>query len=155
MTATLVAPAIHVCDPLSPEGRALIDASQAALNEIDPPEENFSVSAEELAVPGVTFLAARVDGRPAGCVALVARGGYGEIKRFYVDPALRGRGVGRALMDAAEDRARRQGLPCLRLETSVRMDAARAVYERRGYAECPAFGGYPDIPSNLFLEKRL
>ncbi|SFP34595.1 GNAT family N-acetyltransferase [Tranquillimonas alkanivorans] len=150
--APLVIRPLH---PLTADARALIDASQMALLEVYPPEECFSSTAEELAVPGAQFFAAYLGDAPVGCVALVDTGRYGEVKRLYVAPEARGRGVGTALMDTLETAAHDFGLPVLKLETGEALAAACALYRARGYVECEPFGGYPDIESNLFLEKPL
>lgn len=142
-------------NPLSPVGRALIEASQAALLEIYPPEECFSYSAEALANGSAQFLVARLDGAPVGCVALVDEGRYGEVKRLYVDAAARGAGVGRALMEALEAAARDIGLGWLRLETGEALAAAVRLYRSMGYVERGPFGGYADIPASMFMEKRI
>ena len=47
------------------------------------------------------------------------------------------------------------GLPALRLETGVRQPAALRLYERAGYARRGPFGGYPDDPLSVFMEKLL
>ncbi|GAA0299737.1 GNAT family N-acetyltransferase [Rhodovulum strictum] len=140
---------------LSDSGRALIEASQAALLAVYPPEECFSYSAEELANSSTQFLVARRAGAPVGCVALVDQGQYGEIKRLYVDTAQRGQGIGRALMEDLEAAARDIGLGLLRLETGAALAAAVQLYRRMGYQDCAPFGGYPDISSNMFMEKRI
>lgn len=142
-------------DPLSPEARMLIDASQKALEAVYPPEEIFSFSAHELARPGTRFFIAREDSAPLGCVALVAQEGYGEVKRLFTLPAARGKGVARALMAALEDAAVAQSLPAIRLETGRELDAALRLYRALEYTDCPPFGGYPVLENNLFLEKRL
>ncbi|MBN2907119.1 MAG: GNAT family N-acetyltransferase [Rhodobacteraceae bacterium] len=146
---------IRTENPLSPEGRALIEASEAALRAVFPPEECFSFSAEELAGKGTQFMVARQDGVPVGCVALVDQGGYGEVKRLFVHRDARGTGIGRALMDELEQAARDIGLGCLCLETGAALSEAVSLYRAMGYHERAAFGGYPDIPSNMFLQKRV
>ena len=50
-----------------------------------------------------------------------------------VDPAARARGVARALMAASEERARAAGKTFITLHTTLRMQAAQAMYERLGY----------------------
>jgi len=140
---------------LLPDSRRLIDASEAALREVYPPEECFSFSAEELATPNAQFLVARVEGAALGCVALVDMGSYGEVKRLFVAPQARGLGLARALMVALEGAATDIGLTCLKLETGHELAAAVALYRALGFRDCAAFGGYPDIASNLFLEKPL
>lgn len=60
------------------------------------------------------FLVCEVDGRVAGCVALsVSWADLGEVRSLAVEPALQGRGIGRMLVTACLDEARRMGLPRL------------------------------------------
>lgn len=146
---------IRVESPLSPASRTLIAGSQSALEEIYPPHQIFSLAPEELATPNTMFFVARTARRPAGCVALVDCVDYGEVKRLYVDPALRGAGVGRALMLALERAASDIGLGLLRLETGPELASAVRIYRGLGYIERDAFGGYEDAPCSLFMEKRL
>jgi putative acetyltransferase len=154
-----MAPTVAHADPLSPEGRALVAESQAALEAVYPPEDIFSFTAAELARPDTVFLVARTgtaDGGPAaGCVALVDCGGYGEVKRLYVRPAARGTGAGRALMGALEAAAMAAGLAAVRLETGGRLAAALALYRRSGYRPRGPFGTYRAHPASLFMEKNL
>lgn len=141
--------------PLTPEGRALIDGSQAALLEVFSPDEIFSFSPEELATPDVAFLVARDGGEPLACVAMVDCGDYAEVKRLYVPPAGRGRGLARGLMAALEDRARAAGKRFVRLETGDALMAAVALYRTLGYRLRGPFGDYPEHPASLFMEKAL
>lgn len=146
---------IRTESPLSPDSRRLIDASQAALLDVFPPDEVFSFSAEDLAAPNTQFLVARVNGKPLGCVALVDHLQYGEVKRLFVAPEARGLGLGRALMQSLEQAAADIGLCCLKLETGPALAEAVALYRALGYYDASAFGGYPDIESNIFLQKKI
>jgi ribosomal protein S18 acetylase RimI-like enzyme len=65
--------------------------------------------------------------------------GWAYIRALGVDPATRGQGVGRLLMEACLDRARRAGAPVLCLHTAEFMAAAIALYERMGFRRTPAF----------------
>jgi putative acetyltransferase len=141
--------------PLTDDARLLIEASQAALLDVYPPEEVFSLSPEELAAPNCQFLVARIEGKAVGCVALVDMVLYGEVKRLFLAPHARGRGVARALMRALEDVAAQSGVPVLKLETGFELASAVALYRALGYVACAPFGGIPDLGSNLFLEKAL
>ncbi|MEZ5913635.1 MAG: GNAT family N-acetyltransferase [Paracoccaceae bacterium] len=143
-------------NPLSADGRALIAASDSALQEVYPPEEIFSMDPAELAGGDAAFLVAR-DGAGAalGCVALVDCGDYGEVKRLFVPAEGRGRGVARALMARLEDEARARELRLIRLETGPRLHAAVALYRALGYTERGRFGDYQDHPASLFMEKAL
>jgi putative acetyltransferase len=142
-------------DPRSPEGRALLEASQALLRALYPPEDNFFLSIDELCAPHIAFFIAEEDGRALGCVALAHFGAYGEVKSLFTDPALRGRGTGAALMAALEADARAQGLPLLRLETGDDLFAAHRLYQRCGFTICGPFGDYAEGPHSVFMEKPL
>ena len=69
-----------------------------------------------------------------GCVALrPLPGNIGEVKRMYVDAAWRGKGVGRALLEALIAHARTLGYHHLRLGTVAEMTAARSLYRTLGF----------------------
>jgi ribosomal protein S18 acetylase RimI-like enzyme len=78
---------------------------------------------------------AMADGVGVGCVALKPMGETtAEVKRMYVDPDWRGRGVGRALIEALIAGARARAYPTLRLGTLHDMTAAQALYRSLGFA---------------------
>lgn len=88
-------------------------------------------------VENAEYFVARLDGRLAGCVALVVHDdlpGAGEVKRLFVDDSARRAGVAQALMSALEARAVERGLGRIVLETGNRQPEAVALYERLGYA---------------------
>jgi putative acetyltransferase len=104
------------------------------------------------APPRGELLLASVDGRPAGCVALrPIDAETGEMKRFYVRPAFRGRGLGRALGSAIVDAARRIGYRRLLLDTHPTMTAAIALYRSLGFRDTAP---YRSIPARevIFME---
>ncbi|WP_410674814.1 GNAT family N-acetyltransferase [Amycolatopsis sp. cmx-4-68] len=94
------------------------------------------------------FLVARdAGGTAVGCGGLRLLGpGSGEIKRMYVDPAVRGTGVAAALLRALEDHARRLGLARLLLETGTGQPDAIRFYQREGYEPIEAYGPYAGEP---------
>ena len=104
----------------------------------------------------VVLVARDDDGTAVGCGALRALGdGAAEVKRMFVAPAARGRGVARAVLAALEDAARDRGWTTLRLETGPRQPEALGLYLSAGYRPIPAFGGYvgaPDAEDSLFFE---
>ena len=110
---------------------------------------------DELAQPHIDFWVAEAGAQPLGCVALARLDGYGEVKSMFVDPAARGTGVGGALLQVLEARARAIGLPVLRLETGDDLHAAHRLYRRHGFTECGPFGDYEEGPHSVFMEKRL
>ncbi len=85
--------------------------------------------------PKGALLLARIDGRPAGCVALTpVKPKTVEIKRLFVRPAYRGHGLGRRLTKAAMDQARRMQYRKLTLETvPATMAVAEVVYRELGF----------------------
>jgi GNAT superfamily N-acetyltransferase len=85
---------------------------------------------------GAFVVARRGDaaGSPAGGVGVRAlRPGVGQIRRLWVDPALRGQGIARSLMAGVEDAARELGLLELRLGTGDRQPEAVALYASAGW----------------------
>jgi putative acetyltransferase len=147
---------IAIEDPGQPELLALLADSDAYYAALYPAESNHLLDAAVLAATEVTFLVARVSQRAAGFGALLRHGvAFGEIKRMYVVPAMRGRKLGRLLLNALEEHARGDALPCLRLETGTRQPEAIGLYRSAGYCEIPPFGSYKPDPLSIFLEKRL
>jgi DNA-binding MarR family transcriptional regulator/GNAT superfamily N-acetyltransferase len=110
--------------------------------------------ANDMMSPRGAFLVAMSDGLPLGCVGLKGTGDeLAEIKRLWVAPAARGLGVGRRLMDSAEDAARNLSVRILRLDTNSALAEALELYRRTGWTEIDRFNDdpYPD----LFFEKQL
>jgi GNAT superfamily N-acetyltransferase len=121
----------------------------AALNEElsriypEPGATHFRVDADEVAEGRGTFVIATKGGTPIACGALrCVDDGVGEIKRMYVVPEERGRGVSRVVLAALEEEARALGLSRLLLETGVRQAAAITLYTRSGFERIPAYGEY-------------
>jgi ribosomal protein S18 acetylase RimI-like enzyme len=75
------------------------------------------------------------------------------VAELYVVPARRGRGLGRALMNAAIDEARARGADYMDLGTSEDDVAARALYESLGFVNRE--GGRPDGPISYYYEREL
>ncbi len=147
--------AISVESPVSADGRSLIGGSQEALLAVCEPEEIFTMTAEELDRPGITFHVARLHGVPQACGASVDYGDYVEVKRLFVRTEARGQGLAKAIMDVIETNARSTGKMWVRLETTPVLPSAIALYENRGYILRGPFGDYPPHPASLFMEKRL
>ena len=103
--------------------------------------------------PEGCFLLAVVDGIPVGC------GGFrrldrrrAEIKRMYLDPAVRGRGMGRVLLADLEIRAGMAGYCEVWLETGTEQPEAIALYVSSGYGPVPPYGEFKDDPrSRCFM----
>jgi GNAT superfamily N-acetyltransferase len=136
----------------------LVDALNAELSAVYPEQgaTHFRLDPEEVADGRGAFLLVTRAGTPIGCGAVRRIGeGAGEIKRMYVVPAERGRGVGRVLLTALEGEARSLGLSRLFLETGTRQHAAMAMYERAGFSRVPAYGEYVGSPLSVCMKKHV
>lgn len=147
---------INTESPDQPEVRAMLEKLDAYCAALYPLESNHLLDIASLLAGDVLFLVARdVEGRAAGCAALVSRAGYGEVKRMYVDEARRGLGTGRKLLEHLAMFAKMSGVGVLKLETGIHQPEAIALYERFGFTRCGPFGDYQSDPLSLFMEKRL
>jgi GNAT superfamily N-acetyltransferase len=114
----------------------------------EPSANHFSLSGEQVESGNGAFLVAYLDNVAVGCGAVRRLDAVtAELKRMYVDPSVRGRGVGRALVEALEREARRLGVTKVVLETGTRLTRAMKLYETMGYAHIPLFGEYLASPS--------
>jgi putative acetyltransferase len=142
--------------PRQAEVIALLEQSDAYMAALYPAESNHLLDVESLCAPEVRFLVARWEGRIVGCAALVrGQGDQGEIKRMFVDPSARGKGVGRDLLQRIEAIAKEEAIRLLQLETGGKQPEALELYRRFGYVERGPFGSYRSDPLSLFMEKRL
>jgi len=142
--------------PDQPDVMRLIEALDAYANALYPPQSNHLLDIASLCAPAVTFLVVRDGAEAVGCGAVLrdARG-WGEVKRMYLRPDQRGRGLGRRVLADLEGVARGAGLPLLRLETGIHNTEALALYRRAGFVECSPFGDYAADPLSVFMEKRV
>lgn len=142
------------------EARALVEALEAELSGDFEPHQRHGLSLDKIFQPHISFFIARLDGEPAGCGGIAFEKDFAELKRMYVRPPLRGRGIVQALIARLEDEARAKGVKRLLLETGDVLHAAIRVYERAGFTRSTAFGDYLKLPRHtiersVFLEKRL
>jgi GNAT superfamily N-acetyltransferase len=141
-----------------PLARALIAGLDAELLRRYPEEgaTHFRLDPVEVSAGRGLFVVALAAEAAVGCGAmrrLDARDA--ELKRMYVVPAARGRGVGRALVAALESEARRLGARRLVLEAGARQPEALGLYRGCGFVEIPRFGEYVDSPLSLCMAKLL
>ncbi|MGW3893015.1 GNAT family N-acetyltransferase [Micromonospora chokoriensis] len=135
-----------------PEIAALVVAQQRELREADGGLDG------QIFVPhdDVRYLAVVVNGRAVACGGLQALDAEtGEVKRMYVRPAYRGRGIARQLLAALEECAFRQGHSVVCLETGTYLPAAIGLYTSCGYDPIPVYGEYVDNPYSVCFAKRL
>lgn len=106
----------------------------------------------EYAPPAGRLLLAVEEGRAAGCVALRRlTPEVCEIKRLYVRPEFRRKGIGRGLVKALLAEARRIGYERVRLETLPAMQEAIALYRSLGFQESEPYGLEP-VKEALYME---
>ena len=121
-----------------------------------PAESRHGLTLDELLAAEVSFFMARQGVRAVGCGGFVLLSdGAAEIKRLFVEPGARGRGVGALLIQAIESAAAKEGVTTLLLETGIKSAEALRLYKRLGYRECGPFAAYQPDPLSVFLRKDL
>jgi putative acetyltransferase len=142
----------------TPLTQAMADAQQAELTERHhgSPGSGAMPDPTYFEPPDGRFLVVWADGEAAGC------GGVGrldettgELRRMYVLPAHRGKGLGRRILEALEDEARALGYTTMRLETGNEAPEAIGLYTSAGYEPCPCWGPFVDDPKSRCYEKQL
>ena len=94
--------------------------------------------------------------RRLGCGALrVLDETTAEVKRMYVEPALRGRGVAKEMLEHREGVAATLGARTLVLETGVYQEEAIGLYVRAGFRQIDCWGEYATAPTSVCYEKQL
>jgi len=142
----------------SPDVQALCLAQQAEMHgiygeaDIGPTRE-----APMFVPPDGVFIVIRDDaGLAVGCGGIARFDATrGEVKRMYVVPEARGRGLGRRLLAELEAQARAFGYTSVVLETGDRQPEALGLYETAGYERIPCYPPYDTRALSLCFEKRL
>lgn len=105
------------------------------------------ISAEGFEQPDGCFLVAFDHGQAIGCGGFRRIGDdRAELKRMYVDPTARGRGVGRRILHALEEWAATVGYHEMWLETGAEQPEAISLYVSAGYRPTPRYGEFKDDP---------
>ncbi len=142
----------------SADAQRLIAALDAGLAELYLPEQRFgpNLKAAHVEEGRGTFLVARDDGRAVGCGAIrLIDPRTAEVKRMYVEPDQRGKGVGRAVLARLDAAARQMGAGRLVLETGIHSPEALALYRSAGFTEIACWGEYATSPTSVCMEKIL
>lgn len=142
-------------DDLSgPEIADLIAIHAGTMLAASPAESCHFLPIDGLRQPSVTVWSLWEDTALLGCGALKDLGdATGEIKSMHTREVLRGRGLGRRMLEHILAEARQRGYTALYLETGS-MDAflpARRLYEAYGFTYCAPFGDYAEDPHSVFM----
>ncbi|MEU2613567.1 GNAT family N-acetyltransferase [Micromonospora sp. NPDC007271] len=135
-----------------PEVATLVAAQQRELRDADGGLPGQASTTHD----DIRYLVAVAAGRAVGCGGIQALDAdTGELKRMYVRPAYRGRGIARQLLAALEELAYQQGHTTVCLETGTYLPAAIALYRSCGYQPVPVYGEYVGNPYSVCFAKRL
>jgi ribosomal protein S18 acetylase RimI-like enzyme len=116
-------------------------------------EEEIAEMPGHYGPPDGCILLALYDDVPAGCVALrKLEKGICEMKRLYVKPEFRGRGIGKRLSKMIIAEAKRIGYDKMRLDTLSSMTEANAIYRNLGFHDIEPYR-YNPFNHAIFLEK--
>jgi ribosomal protein S18 acetylase RimI-like enzyme len=114
--------------------------------------QHFDEELQHLETTYELILVGRVDGVPAGCVALRRLDGATcEMKRLFVRPTHRGMDLGRKLAEAVIGEARGRGYGRMRLDTLPTMTSAMSLYESLGFRDIEPYRFNP-IAGSRYLE---
>jgi GNAT superfamily N-acetyltransferase len=152
---------IELIQPHSPEdwqaARHLIEAYAGSLS-VDLAYQNLAHELDHLDTdygpPTGAFLIARERGSDLGCVGVRQFSDAGEIKRLYVPPAARGRGLGRLLAQGIVLKAKSLGYRRLLLDTLPSMQEGLALYASMGFKPIAAYRHNP-VAGTHFMELEL
>jgi len=143
-------------DPTSRDARALVAALDADIMSRYPGAPVHGIEASTLVASGGVFLVGYIGERPVACGALrPLEPGVVEVKRMYVEPDVRRRGVARGLLERLEGLARERGFAAVRIETGFKQHEAIGLYHRAGYERIEPFGEYEGNDYSVCFEKRL
>lgn len=134
----------------------LIEELDNTMFQFYPKEHMYGLHPNEERDPLLHFFVIYEGENIAGCGALrVLDSTIGELKRMYVRPAFRRRGISRLLINHLESTARELGLKIVRLETGPMQHEAIGLYKSSGYVDIPPYGEYVGSPVSVCMEKVL
>lgn len=144
--------------PLAPEVLPLLQRHLDLMWATSPPESVHALDPAELAAEGIAFFTLREGAAVLGMGAVKRiSDDHAEIKSMHIVAEARGRGLAQVMLDHLLAQARALGYQRLSLETGVEdaFAAARALYARAGFVQCPPFEGYWDDPNSFFMTRSL
>ena len=148
-------PAVEIAAD-SAEAQALMQALDAEMLQRYPGWPTHGLDERDRLDSRTVFMVIRARGEAVACGATrVLADGTFEVKRMYVRPDFRGRGLARRILGALEASARRQGATRLVLETGSRQPEAVALYVASGFAAIEPYGQFTGDPHSRCFEKTL
>lgn len=144
--------------PLGEDLALLMQRHTQDMHADTPPESIHMMDAGQLAIPEVSFFVLRDAGKPLAMGAFKRIDAqHAEIKSMHVLAEARGRGLSRGMLDHLLSEAKAAGFCRLSLETGVQPTfvAARALYYKAGFSDCPPFEGYSEDPNSVFMTRLL
>ncbi|MGB3176523.1 MAG: GNAT family N-acetyltransferase [Albidovulum sp.] len=145
-------------NPLGADLALLMTRHTEAMHADTPPESIHMMDAGALAKAGTYFVVMREAGHPIGMGALKPIGpDHAEIKSMHILAEARGRGLARQMLHYLMAAADAADYTRLSLETGSQpgFAAARGLYLRAGFVECPPFEGYGPDPNSIFMTRAL
>ncbi len=131
-------PIIHAENPTSPDAQWCLEQYLADI------DERFDSDPLGGAPSDGGFFVARLDGRPVGCGCFEkVTADVAAINRMWLDPSVRGRGLGRRMLERLIDAARSLGFHRVQLDTNEAQTEAIALYRSAGFVEVAPFNDEP------------
>ena len=138
-----------------PDFKNLISKLDKYLSVVNGKEHEF-YAPNNVLDPLNTAVIAYYNDKPVGCGCFKKFDEQSvEIKRMYVDPELRGRGIASAILNELEKWANEIGFKYTVLETGLKLDDANALYRKQGYEVIENYGQYAGIKSSVCMKKTL
>jgi putative acetyltransferase len=145
-----------------PRIAAFLEEHLADMRRISPPESVHALDLQALRQPAIRFWSAWLPAGPghtlAGTAALKQLDAeHAELKSMRTLAQLRGRGIGRGLLDHVIAQARAAGVRRLSLETGTQpfFAPAHALYRGHGFTDCAPFGSYRPDPHSRFMTRAI
>ncbi|MEM9919139.1 MAG: GNAT family N-acetyltransferase [Bacteroidota bacterium] len=142
-------------DSQHPDFQGLITQLDAYLRITDGDEHDFYAQYNKL--DHIHQVVLVYEGQQAvGCGAIKAyEEGVTEVKRMFVTPECRGRGIAGKILTALEQWAVESGFHTCILETGIRQKAAIRLYEKSGYQSIPNYGQYAEVENSVCMQKKI
>ncbi|ESP92251.1 GNAT family N-acetyltransferase [Pseudoalteromonas luteoviolacea] len=136
----------------------LFEEIDLLMNSLYPAEANDLVPINEIDNPQTYIIGHYDNGELVACGSFVLKednGIYAELKRIYVKPSQRGKGMTKAIIEHLVMHAKREEIGEIKLETGEQQTAAIKLYESFGFRHCGTFGQYNAEPSSVFMQLTL